>query len=248
MTSSNKVWWVLKLLSGLALIGCLLAPAAIVINPGLLQRVGPWLAAMLGSAAAYWFADRRLRAAALLPAPVKVEWRGAQFVLPAPLVRQAALCVGLSCITVGLGLAAVRDGLVQRWETVCWLLGALFGAWITRAGVLGLLRMRRAGFALKLDSAGIHYPGLPLLPWSQVRGLALDPPRPDSEQSQHLVVQIQALPDQPSGLRALWRAALPGATVRREQVRLPLPTLSKSAPLLAAAEALWRRHGQPVLA
>jgi len=32
----------------------------------------------------------------------------------------------------------------------------------------------RRRYALKLDASGVHYPGLPLLPWTHVTGLALE--------------------------------------------------------------------------
>ena len=94
-----------------------------------------------------------------------------------------------------------------------------------------------------MRSAAAWLPGLPLLPWTHVTGLALEPPRPDPDRSQRLVLQLRSLPEQPSGLRALWRAALPGASFTRHSVSLPLPTLRKPTMLLDAAHALWSRHG-----
>lgn len=237
MKGGDKVWWVLKLASGLVLIGCLLAVALIVLMPDVLQHAGAWLVTSLTSAALYALAERNL--AARRRPTVVAEWRGTQFVLPAPFVRQTGWCLVSAGITATLAVVVVRARMVPLWETAFLVAGVLFGAWITRASVLGLLNLRRAGFALKLDAAGIHYPGLPLLRWTLMRALAIEPPRADSEQSQCLVVEMKAVPDRPSGLLGSWRA-----TVRRHRVMLPLPTLGRSSPLLAAAQGLWRRHGR----
>lgn len=236
------IWWMLKLMAGLVLIGCLCAFALAVLFPELTRRAAAWAAVLLGSAALYWFANNRLGDTPRGPAVS--HWRGEQFTLAAPLVRQAGLCLVLAGVGVLMPLVLLQNAEITGGARVGVLLGGLFGAWMTRAGVLGFLNMMRAGFALKLDAAGIHYPGQPLLHWTQVQGLALEPPRPDSEYSQSLVLQMRSLPEQPARMRALWRAALPGASIRRHTISLPLPTLSPSSPLLDAAQVLWRRHGQ----
>lgn len=236
------IWWMLKLMAGLVLIGCLCAFALAVLFPELTRRAAAWAAVLLGSAALYWFANNRLGDTPRGPAVS--HWRGEQFTLAAPLVRQAGLCLVLAGVGVLMPLVLLQNAEITGGARVGVLLGGLFGAWMTRAGVLGFLNMMRAGFALKLDAAGIHYPGQPLLHWTQVQGLALEPLRPDSEYSQSLVLQMRSLPEQPTRMRALWRAALPGASIRRHTISLPLPTLSKSSQLLDAAQVLWRRHGQ----
>lgn len=127
------------------------------------------------------------------------------------------------------------------------LVGAVLGLWLCRAAIIGLVNLRRAGYALKLDASGVHYPGISLLPGSHVTALTREPLRLDSDRSQSLALQMRRLPEQASGLRALWRAALPSASITRHSVSLPLPTLREPTVLLGAAQALWRRHGlQPM--
>lgn len=236
----RAIWWTLKLFAGLVLVGCMLCVALAVVSPPLLQRGGAWLGVVLVAAAVYWLADARLGPAER-PAS---SWEGVRYVLPAPLVRQAGLCLVLGGLSLGIPLALVRGGQRSGWEEGLVLLGALLGLWLCRAATMGFLHQRRAGYALKLDGAGIHYPGLPLVPWPHVTGLALEPPRPDSDRSQCLVLQMRSVPERPSGLHALWRAALPGASISRHKISLPLPTLREPSALLDAAQVLWRRHGQ----
>jgi hypothetical protein len=81
------------------------------------------------------------------------------------------------------------------------------------------------------------------VPWTQVTGLALEPARPDSDRSTCLVLQLRSPHDRPARLRAFWQAALPGASITRDSISLPLPTMHKPAVLLDAAHALWRLHG-----
>ncbi|MGM9480979.1 hypothetical protein ACS5PN_07290 [Roseateles sp. NT4] len=235
------LWWTLKLLAGLAIVGCLLAVTLVVVSPGLVRNAEDWAAILLIAAAVYWFANARLGVPASRPSPS--HWKGELYVLPVPWLRQVVLCVVLAGLSIGIPLALVCKGPLPGWEGVSVLLGALLGLWLCRASVLGLLNLRRAGHALKLDAAGIHFPGLPALSWTQVTDLALEPRRPDSDRSQCLVLQMRVLPEHPSGLRALWRAALPGASIRRNSISLPLPALRDSASLLDAAQTLWRRHG-----
>lgn len=235
------LWWALKLFAGLVLVGCLLCIALALVFPQLTQRVGAWLGALLVSAGVYWVANARLGASARLP-PVS-HWQGDLYVLPAPLLRQGVLCLVFAGLSLGTPLVFFRGDPLPGWEKGLVLLGTLLVLWLCRAAVIGYLNMRRAGYALKLDASGVHYPGLPLLPWTDVTGLALEPPRPDSDRSQCLVLQMRSVPEQPSGLHALWRAALPGASFSRASVSLPLPTMRKPAVLLDAGRALWRRHG-----
>lgn len=235
------LWWALKLIAGLALIGCLLCIALALVFPQLTQRVGAWFAALLISAGVYWLASARLSASAQ-PPPVS-HWKGGPYVLPAPLLRQGALCLVLAGLSLGTPLIFFRGDPLPGWEKGLVVLGTLLVAWLCRAAVIGYLNMRRAGYALKLDASGVHYPGLPLLPWTHVTGLALEPPRPDSDRSQCLVLQLRSVPEQPSRLHSLWGAALPGASFRRTSVSLPLPTSRKPALLLAAGRALWQQHG-----
>lgn len=54
------IWWMLKLMAGLVLIGCLCAFALAVLFPELTRRAAAWAAVLLGSAALYWFANNRL--------------------------------------------------------------------------------------------------------------------------------------------------------------------------------------------
>lgn len=234
------VWWTLKLLAGLVLVACLLSVALAVVFPPATQHAGPWLGVLLLSAGVYWVANARLGADA--GRPPASHWQGELHVLPAPLLRQAGLCLLLAGLSIGVPLAFVRGGQLSGWQAGLVLLGALLGLWLCRSAIIGFLNLKRAGYALKLDAAGIHYPGLPLLRWTHVTGIALDPPRPDSDRSPSLVLQMRSLPEQPSGLHALWRAALPGARISRHSVSLPLPTLRKPTVLLDAAQALWRRH------
>lgn len=236
------IWWVLKLMAGLVIVGCLLAFTLAVTFPTLIRAgaVQAWGACLLLSAALYWFANSRLEADA--PRPRVSHWRGELYVLPAPLLRQAGVCAMFAGLSIGILAAFVHKGPLPGWEAMGVLLAALFSLWLCRASVLGLLNMRRAGYALKLDAAGIHFPGLPLLPWTDVEALELNPPRPDGDRSQCLVLQMRALPQQPSRLHALLRAALPGASIRHNSVSLPLPTLRDPAKLMDAAQSLWRRH------
>jgi hypothetical protein len=237
--------WALKLLAGLVLVGCLLSVALAVVSPELTRRAGAWLGVLLLSAGVYWLADARLGAPARLP-PVS-HWQGELYVLPAPLLRQGGLCLVLAGLSLGTPLVLVHGGPLRGWQEGLVLLGALLGLWLFRAAVIGFLNLRRAGYALKLDASGVHFPGLPLLPWTHVTGLALEPPRPDPDRAQCLVLQMRSLPERPSGLQALWRAALPDASFSRRSVSLPLPTMRKPTVLLDAGYALWRRHGpQPM--
>ena len=235
------LWWALKLFAGLVLVGCLVSIALALVFPELTRRAGVWFGALVLSAGVYWLANARLGTSPRLP-PVS-HWRGEQFVLPAPLLRQGVLCLVLAVLSLGIPLVFFRAEPLPGWEKALVLLGALLGLWLCRAAVIGFLNLKRAGYALKLDAAGVHYPGLPLLPWTNVTGLALEPPRPDSDRSPCLVLQLRSVPERPSGLHALWRAALPGASISRASVSLPLPTLRKPAVLLDAGYALWRRHG-----
>jgi hypothetical protein len=237
------LWWTLKLFAGLVLVGCLLAITMALVFPGSTGGTGAWLGVLLLSAGVYWVADGRLGGTSR-PPPVS-HWQGQPYVLPAPLLRQGGLCLVLASLSLGIPLVLFLGGQLRGWQEGLALLGALVGLWLCRAAVIGFLNMRRAGYALKLDASGVHYPGLPVLPWTQVTALALAPPRPDSDQSQCLVLQMRRLPEQPSGLHGLWRAALPGASFRKDSVSLPLPTLRKPAVLLDAGQALWRRHGLP---
>lgn len=238
-------WWTLKLFAGLALVGCLLSVALAMVFPSATRQAGPWLGVLLLSAGVYWVVDARLGVDAGLP-PAS-HWQGHLYVLPAPLLRQAGLCLLLAGLSLGIPLAFVHGGEFRGWKAGLVLLGALLGSWLCRAAVIGFLNLRRAGYALKLDASGVHYPGLPLLPWTHVTELALDPPRPDSDRSTCLVLQMRSLPEQPSRWQALWRTAMPGASITRHSISLPLPTLRKSTALLDAAQALWLRHGlQPM--
>jgi len=239
------LWWTLKLFAGLVLVGCLLSVALAVVFPTAIRHAGAWLCVLLLSAGVYWVADAGLGVDAGLPAAS--HWQGHLYVLPAPLLRQAGLCLLLAGLSLGIPLAFVHGGEFRGWRAGLVLLGALLGLWLCRAAVIGFLNLRRAGYALKLDASGVHYPGLPLLPWTHVTELALDPPRPDPDRSTSLVLQMRCLPELPSGLRGLWRTALPGASITEHSISLPLPTLRKSTVLLNAAQALWRRHGmEPV--
>lgn len=237
------LWWVLKLFAGLVLVGCVLSVAPAVMFPEFTRHAGTWLGALLLSGGVYRVADARLGRPERPPAAPR--WQAEQYVLAPRLLRQGALCLVLAGLSLGVPLALLHGGQLPGWQQALVLLGALLGLWLCRSAVIGLLHMRRAGFALKLDAAGVHFPGLPLLPWTHVTALALEPPRPDSDRSQCLVLRMRRLPEQPSGLRALWRAALPGASITGHSVSLPLPTLRQPAVLLDAAHALWRRHGAP---
>jgi hypothetical protein len=231
------LWWALKLFAGLVLVGCLLCIALALLFPQLTQRVGVWLGALLLSAGVYWLANARLGASGRLP-PVS-QRQGEFYVLPAPLLRQGGLCLVLASLSLGTPLIFFHGDPLPGWGKGLVLLGALLGLWLCRAAVIGFLNLRRAGYAIKLDASGVHYPGLPLLPWTHVTGLTLYPPR----DSQCLVLQMRSVPEHPSGLHALWRAALPGASFSRASISLPLPTMRKPAVLLDAGRALWRRHG-----
>jgi hypothetical protein len=233
-------WWTLKLLAGLSLVGCLLSVAFATLFPDRAARhAGAWLGVFLASAGVYRIADARLGGPARRPAAAR--WQGDRYEIPAPLLRQAGLCVVLASVGLGMPLAFVRAGRHPGWQAGLALLGGLLCLWLCRAAILGFLNMRRAGYALKLDTSGVHYPGLPRLPWTEVAGLALDPPRPDADRSQCLVLQMRKLPARPSKLQALWRAPLPGASIARDAISLPLPTLRKPAEVLGAAQSLWRR-------
>jgi len=234
------LWWALKLFAGLVLVGCLLCIAPAILFPELTRRAGAWLALLLLSAGVYWFADARLGPAR--PPPVS-RWQADLYVLPAPLLRQGGWCLVFAGLSLGIPLAFVHGGQRSGWQEGLVLLGSLLCLWLCRAAAIGFVNLRRAGYALKLDASGVHFPGLPLLPWTHVCGVALDPPRRDADRAQFLVLQMRRLPEQPSGLRALWRAALPGASITGHAVSMPLPTLRKPAVLLDAAQALWHRYG-----
>lgn len=247
MKTGKLIWWFLKLGFGLVLIGCLLFFPLAVVFPSFHRYFAIWLWILPGSGLAYWISARLLgEPEAAHRSPV---WHGHEFVVQAPLARQTAVCLGFSGATIGIVYAAVRSGQHSLAESVLWLLGSLFCLWMSRASWLGLRNMRRAGFAIRLDAEGIHYPGLPVLAWAQVQALTLQPERYDSEYSQSLLIQMQALPNIPSGIKALWYSPLPGASVRRQTISLPLPSalpLSGQrghAKLLAAAQAMWQRHG-----
>jgi hypothetical protein len=255
-------WWTLKLFAGLVLVGCLLSIALAVVDPELTGHAGAWFGVLLLSAGVYWVANARLGAhkatlrlegcgasafgrpggAHARPSPAS-HWQGDLYVLPAPLLRQGGLCLVLASLSLGIPLALVHRGPLRVWQEGLVLLGALLGLWLCRSAVIGFQNLRHAGYALKLDASGVHFPGLPLVPWTQVTGLALEPPRPDPDRSQCLVLQLRSIPEQPSGLHAFWRAALPGASFSRHSVSLPLPTMRKPNVLLDAGHALWRRHG-----
>lgn len=238
----RALWWALKLCAGLTLVGCLLSLALALVFPELVRSPGAWLGVASLSTVVYWIADAKLGSPARLT-PVS-HWRGDLYVVPAPLLRQGGLCMALAGMSLGIPLALVRGGELLGWQQGVLCLGALLSLWLCRASVIGYLHLRRAGYALMLDASGVHYPGLPLLPWTHISGMALNPPRPDSERSQCLVLQMRVMPRQPSGLHALWRAALPGASITRRSVSLPLPAISKSAVLLDAAQTLWHRYGR----
>jgi hypothetical protein len=45
----------------------------------------------------------------------------------------------------------------------------VLGFWLFALGLGALVRYVRAGYALRLDVAGLHIPGLEVIPWSAVR-------------------------------------------------------------------------------
>ena len=235
------LWWSLKLLAGLVLVGCVLLLALAVVFPPLTERAGNWLAVFVLSAVVYAVAHAALGPPARPPAAA--DWQGHRHVVPAPWLRQGTVCLVLGVLGVGIPWVFLRDGSQPPWQVGLALLGGLLGLWLSRAAVIGFLNMRRAGYALQLDASGVHYPGQPLLPWTQVAGLALEPPRPDSDRTTCLVLQLRSAPERPAGLRALWQAALPGARITRDAISLPLPTMRRPGVVLEAAQALWRRHG-----
>jgi len=236
----------LKLCAGLVIIGCLYASVLAVIDPSYQKWFIHWIAVVISASAAFWFASIRVRE--LTPQTVVSTWQGEKFVLAVPWLSQLGTCLLLTTFGLILPLVLLFMVPMTPWQTLGVLLGGAFGFWLVRASLLGLLNMKRAGFALKMDATGIHHPGLPVLLWSHVSGVELDPPHPDSDESQCLVVQMRQLPELPTGLHRLWRTTLPGSIIRRQTISLTLPTLTRriSTSLLSAAKTLWKRHGNQV--
>lgn len=197
----------------------------------------------MSAGAVFWIASIRERE--LAPQTVDSTWQGEKFVLAVPWLSQLGTSLLFTTFGLALPLVLLVKVPMTCWQTLAVLLGGAFGFWLVRASLLGLLNMKRAGFALKMDATGIHHPGLPVLPWSHVSGVELDPPYPDSDVSQCLVVQMRQLPELPTGLHRLWRATLPGPIIRRQSISFSLPTLTRriSTSLLSAAKTLWQRHG-----
>ena len=119
----RALWWALKLIAGLVLVGCLLSIALAVVVPELTGRAGAWFGVLLLSAGVYWVAHARL-GAHVRPSPAS-HWRGELYVLPAPLLRQGGLCLVLAGLSLGTPLVLVHGGPLPVWQEGLVLLGAL---------------------------------------------------------------------------------------------------------------------------
>lgn len=236
-------WTAVKVVAGVALTVCLLIFVVALVLPSRNVHVNALVIGFVTAVALYAVANRQLAALGLPVAKPRMQWRGERLVLRPRWVPQTVMCIAFATLVFVLAFVVVTHK--PRGTREHWLLGLglLFFAWITLAACLGFVRRLGAGFALRLDTAGVHYPGIPPVPWNIVRGLSIDPPRPDSDTGQSLVLEVDAVRERPSGVSYWLLSPLPGAHYGRGKVSLPLLFMHMDPDeVLAAAQELWRRN------
>ena len=79
----------------------------------------------------------------------------------------------LAMVVVIAVLVVIRRGDLE-FEDDLWCIGLIAAClWLFTLGAGSLVRSVRAGHALRLDAAGLHVPGLDVVPWSAVESVDL---------------------------------------------------------------------------
>ncbi|MGZ5237699.1 MAG: hypothetical protein ACXWCV_15420 [Caldimonas sp.] len=128
--------------------------------------------------------------------------------------------IGLGGLATGVFMVAVRRSQLEFDE---WLMSAaalVLGFWLAAQAAGLLLRRSEAGYALRLDAAGLHHPGWGVVPWTALRRVSFR--RLGGERSLfHLVLDIDpGCPGPSQGSYVRW--------------------------LFGPIEGMWRRPGRPI--
>ena len=236
----KMVWLALKVISGVLLTLCLIACAAAIVLPGLLDRIGVLVAVIAFSGICYFISSRLLDALTPAVAIRQPSWRGGPFVAPSRRVAQVVMCCVLTLVIVGISVAVFRDPPSAVWKRVLAGFGVLLSLWVLSAAWAGFVHRVRVGHAMRIDDLGVHYPGTPVVPWSAVRGLSI---AEDAEKSQSLVLALGPSYVRPSVVARWVFPLLPGALFGRDSVSFPLFLMRAPGPqVLAAARHFWAGH------
>lgn len=235
-------WSSLKLLSGLVLVLGLCVIAMGIVFPVFWDRAGPLLWVVGLSGGVYWVSGRQLAQRRPVAVRPPGTWRGNSLIVQPRWGAHVALCLALSALVLGLVIALAKGAAQSGGEQIALGLGIVVSLWVASGAWAGGVRRWRAGHALRLDAAGVQYPGAPAVPWTAVRGVSIHPAVKDSESTPSLVLQLAPGYQRPGGLDHRWLPSLPGAQFARDSVTLPLFLVHEQPhQVLAAAQHLWQR-------
>jgi hypothetical protein len=116
----------------------------------------------------------------VIPQPLEVQ--------PRWLVHTAFLFALLLVVAV---MAALGRGELELDDELVSVVLLVLGFWLFALGLGALVRYVRAGYALRLDAAGLHIPGLEVIPWSAVRDARLGNDSGGAGRFRKLVVAVE---------------------------------------------------------
>ncbi len=144
----------------------------------------------------------------------------------------------LLALVAGIGaMVAIRRDDLDFDEDLLAAAVLALSFWVFALGLGSLVRNVRAGYALRLDAAGLHIPGLDVVPWHGVHDAHLRTYESSGKRFRQLVVHVDPGYSgvQPRHYERLLFGPVAGLVGRRGTIAIPIHLLAIDAESLLAA-------------